>query len=101
MDSGSLLEESLRVKLYGGLRVNLGFDEKSRYWENKRKLAGRDVLRCTGEAVSLYSGSFKDRRVLSFMYESFEDGLEYTGQTQWGSQAPASALPPSHCVAPS
>lgn len=34
----------------------------------KRELAGRHVLSRAGEAVSLYSGSFKDRRVLTKLH---------------------------------
>lgn len=34
------------------------------------------MLSRAGEAESLYSGSFQDRRVLSFMYESFREGPE-------------------------
>lgn len=63
------------------------------------------MLRCAGEAVSLYSGSFKDLRVLSFMYEALRDRLELLIQDKhtMDSQAPAFGLPPppfSDCVAP-
>lgn len=59
------------------------------------------MLRCAGEAVSLYSGSFKDRRVLSFMYESFKGKTRVYRTNTMEGQATAFAPPPSHCVAPS
>lgn len=58
------------------------------------------MLRCAGEAVSLYSGSFKDLRVLSFMYESFMGQTRVYRTNTMDSQAPAFGLPPSDCVAP-
>lgn len=61
------------------------------------------MLRCAGEAVSLYSGSFKDLRVLSFMYESFkgQTRVTHTGQTQWtAKRLPLGCAPFSDCVAP-
>lgn len=58
------------------------------------------MLRRAGEAVSLYSGSFQDRPVLSFMYESFKERLETQDTMDSQSQAPAPLQLRSNSVAP-
>lgn len=44
--------------------------------------------------MSLYSGSFKDLRVLSFMYESFKGQTRVYRTNTMDSQAPASGAAP-------